>query len=190
LTNDFAFSNSLKDDINNKLLVFNLTSSEIYGFNNTLDLVFNQFTNLKTYSNVISQMLENLKRLYRQSYLNTLGFTSKVEAFNSNNEYFVAMHFLDNIILDSMFNATSVLMIDDITNSNSLIIDFNIIWFIIYTVITICIYFFIWRPLEITLANDFTKTKLLILLIPTSIIMKRYKILDILKKENLVSMKK
>lgn len=163
----------------------------MYGFNSSSDIIYNEFTNLKTYGSVITQIIENQKRLFRQAYANTNSFTKKVtEAYDTNNEYFIAVHFLDNIILDSMFNATSVLMLNDIIQSNTMVSNFNIVWFIIYTVFTICIYIFVWRPIELTIANDFTKTKLLILLIPTNIIMKRYKILDILKKENLVSMKK
>lgn len=82
------------------------------------------------------------------------------------------------------------LMKEDIDSNNNYIKNFNIIWFIANIIVSMIIYFLFWRKNEINLANDFTKTKLLILLIPTNIIMRRYKILDILKKENLVSMKK
>ena len=82
------------------------------------------------------------------------------------------------------------LMVGDIQTQNNFIQAFNWAWFFIYIFIVILSYFFIWRPIEIQLAQDFTRTKLLILLIPTKIIMKRFKILDILKKENLVSIKK
>lgn len=125
--------------------------------------------------------------------MNTNNFTdipSTNITFDVNNEYYTASHYLESIISDKIFNSTLSLMKEDIDNYNSSIQNLNIIWFIVYMIASLVIYFLIWRPNEVNLAKDFTKTKLLILLIPTNIIMKRYKILDILKKENLISIKK
>ena len=79
---------------------------------------------------------------------------------------------------------------NDIKIQNNFIWNFTVIWFSIYTSLIILIYFLIWRPIEFKLAKDYTRTKLVVLLIPTKIIMKNTKIKDFLIKENLVSIKK
>jgi hypothetical protein len=79
---------------------------------------------------------------------------------------------------------------NDIISQNNFIWNFNVIWFVIYTTLIILTYFLIWRPIEYKLAKDYTRTKLVVLLIPTKIIMKNNKIKDFLIKENLVSIKK
>ncbi len=79
---------------------------------------------------------------------------------------------------------------NDIVSQNTFIWNFNVIWFVIYTTLIILTYFLIWRPIEYRLAKDYTRTKLVVLLIPTKIIMKNNKIKDFLIKENLVSIKK
>ena len=87
-----------------------------------------------------------------------------------------------------MYNLTSNLY-NDIKIQNNFIWNFTIIWFVIYNFLILLFYIVIWRPIEFQLAKDYTRTKLVVLLIPTKIIMKNMKIKDFLVKENLAALK-
>ena len=103
---------------------------------------------------------------------------------------FIKLDFISDNILNTFMFLVCEYLYDDIKKENNFIWNFTVIWFSLYTTIILVIYFIIWRPIEFRLAKDYTRTKLVVLLIPTKIIMKNPKIKDFLIKENLVSIKK
>lgn len=107
-----------------------------------------------------------------------------------NSQQFIINQYLDAVLVDRIYHKFKENLKLDIDDSIAYLAEFNIVWFVSFVILVSLLYLFAWKPVEAKLSKDYIKTKLLILLIPTKMIMKRSKLLDILKRENLVSIKK
>ena len=194
LTQDYISSRNFTDILNNQLLI-NLNNSTLLSIsaNNTIspNQTTSLYSNTNTYSYVINELINNKKILYNEILYRKQVYSDPNQVFTALNlPYFSKIHYLDNIVVDKIIEVTKKILFEDISITHRDFSNFNLVLFISYTLIALVIYLLIWKPLEIKISKDFTKTKLLILLIPTKLIMKRPKLLDVLKKENLVSIKK
>jgi len=172
------FSSSFIDFYNNQLMVVPLNNSNVSALLT--------YTEEYSFSLMYTNYEVGLNYLYDVMMLS--GNYSLYELMI--NGFLAETNFIGENVLNNFMYELSNGLYADIKTQNNFIYNFNVIWFAVYTTMLLLVYFLIWRPIEYTLAKDYTRTKLVVLLIPTKIIMKNNKIKDFLIKENLVSIKK
>lgn len=181
-------SDYLKDTKYNSLIEDYVSSSKKFNYEHFYDLYQKNQTSIITfeYINVeITDKLFNYYDLY-SNYVDLYNETYAKELILNNNLTYHLITDRESMIapIYEIFYNNIISRMNDKEGELTLVL--NVI-FISFMVITLFLFLFIWLPTEKNIIIENSKIKKLVLLLPTKIIKRKPKILDMLKEEGYVS---
>lgn len=108
---------------------------------------------------------------------------------NLNSPYYTNIFILNSLILKNILYNNKIYLAKDFNHQLEYISQINNLLVTTFLLLSISLYLLIWLPFEKNLFNDFEKTEMLVLLIPTDLILRKTNLLELLNKESLLSIK-